>query len=68
MTTERRNADRRKEDRRKVGFFCPKCGRSLIYYIPTKPTDKETLWCEPCQQMYVIVAQHIEIPYMAMVR
>lgn len=64
---ERRNKERRKSERRKQDLYCMQCGEALKYYIPDKPTDRETLWCEACQQMYVLVAQRMEVPYLAKV-
>jgi transcription elongation factor Elf1 len=69
MSNERRKSriDRRKEDRRKREFHCILCGGELIYYISDKITDRETFWCEHCQQIYVLVAQHMKVPYLAKV-
>ena len=67
---ERRKSgiDRRKNERRKQEYHCIQCGADLKYYIPEKLTDKEVLWCEACQQMFVIVAQRFEVPYLAKVK
>lgn len=59
--------DRRKFERRKRKIHCIQCGEELTYYTPGIPTDKEFFWCAPCQQMYALVAQHMEIPYLSKV-
>jgi DNA-directed RNA polymerase subunit RPC12/RpoP len=67
---ERRKSriDRRKGDRRKPDYHCITCGSELRYYISEKITDKEVFWCETCKQMFVLVAQHMEVPYLARVK
>jgi transcription elongation factor Elf1 len=64
---ERRSGrhDRRKSERRKREIHCIQCGKELTYYNGDKPQDKETFWCDSCQQMYVLVSQHMEIPYLS---
>ena len=66
---ERRKSgiDRRKKDRRQHEYHCIHCGGDLRYYLSNKITDKEVFWCEACQQMFVLVAQHMEVPYLAKV-
>lgn len=61
------NFDRRKEERRKQTIYCIQCGKELKNYPQQKLSDKEIKWCEFCKQMYVIVSQRIEIPYLAKV-
>lgn len=62
------NYDRRKTERRKQLFHCVQCGNELKNYPQQKLSDKEIKFCEHCQQMYVIVSQRIEIPYLAKVK
>lgn len=53
---ERRQKDRRQGDRRaKLDFICDLCGTPLIYFIPNKLDDKEYMWCDSCQQRYVVL-------------
>lgn len=65
---ERRRKDRRRNDRRKPEYYCIQCGGELMYYIPEKLSDKEYFWCEVCQQMFILVSQHMKIPYLAKVK
>lgn len=67
---ERRSGkgDRRKLDRRKHEYHCITCGENLKHYESEKVSDKEIFWCEGCQQMFVLSAQRMEIPYLAKVK
>jgi transcription elongation factor Elf1 len=60
-----RKNDRRKFERRKRKIHCILCGNELVHYKGDVPKDKEIFWCEICEQMYMLAAQHMEIPYLS---